>query len=76
MQNRTYHRRMRTALLVLGVLLILGGAVWIAQGLNLPFAPRSFMTSDRTWILIGAITVVAGIVVVGWARRSADVRRG
>ena len=67
---------MRTALLVLGVLLILGGAVWIAQGLNLPFAPRSFMTSDRTWILIGAITVVAGIVVVGWARRSADVRRG
>ncbi len=67
---------MRTALLVLGVLLILGGGVWIAQGLNLPFAPRSFMTSDRTWILIGAITVVAGIVVVGWARRSADVRRG
>ncbi len=67
---------MRTALLVLGVLLILGGAVWIAQGLNLPFAPRSFMTSDRIWILIGAITVVAGIVVVGWARRSADVRRG
>ncbi len=67
---------MRTALLVLGVLLILGGGVWIAQGLNLPFAPRSFMTSDRIWILIGAITVVAGIVVVGWVRRSAGVSRG
>ena len=67
---------MRVTLLVLGVLLILGGGVWIAQGLNLPFAPRSFMTADRTWILIGAITVVAGLVVVGWARRSADVSRG
>ncbi|HEX7173537.1 MAG TPA: hypothetical protein VF365_13135 [Candidatus Limnocylindria bacterium] len=60
---------MRPALLVLGVLLVVGGAVWIAQGLNLPFAPRSFMTADRTWILIGAVTVVAGAVLVGWARR-------
>jgi hypothetical protein len=60
---------MRVAQLVLGVLLMLSGAVWIAQGLNLPFAPRSFMTADRTWILIGAITVVAGIVLLGSARR-------
>jgi hypothetical protein len=59
---------MRAILLALGVVLILAGGVWIAQGLNLPFAPRSFMTSDRSWILIGAITVTAGIVVVGWAR--------
>ena len=62
---------MRRALLVLGVFLILSGGVWIAQGLNLPFAPSSFMTADRTWVLIGAITVVAGLVVVGWARRRA-----
>ena len=66
---------MRPTLLVLGILLILGGAVWIAQGLNLPFAPRSFMTADRTWVLIGAITVVAGVVVLGWARRR-EVRPG
>ncbi len=59
---------MRTILLAIGILLILAGGVWIAQGLNLPFAPRSFMTADRTWILIGAVTVVAGAVVVGWAR--------
>jgi hypothetical protein len=61
---------MRTMLLVVGVLLILAGGVWIAQGLNLPFAPRSFMTSDRTWILIGAVTIVAGGVLLGWARSS------
>jgi hypothetical protein len=60
----------RTVRIVVGVLLILGGLVWIAQGLNLPVAPQSFMTSDRTWVLIGALTVVVGAVVAGrwWAR--------
>jgi uncharacterized membrane protein len=60
---------MRTLLVVLGAGLVLAGLVWVAQGLNLPFAPRSFMTSDRTWILIGAVTVVAGVVLIGWGRR-------
>jgi hypothetical protein len=60
---------MRVAQLVLGVLLTLSGAIWIAQGLNFPFAPRSFMTADRTWVLIGAITLVAGIALLGRARR-------
>jgi hypothetical protein len=62
---------MRTALLVLGVVLILAGLVWVAQGLNLPMAPRSFMTSDRSWILIGAITAFVGAIAVSWARRRA-----
>ena len=60
---------MRSGWLVLGVLMVLGGLVWIAQGLNLPFAPQSFMTADRLWVLIGAATAVAGAVVVGWARQ-------
>jgi len=46
----------------------LGGAVWIAQGLNLPFAPGSFMTGDRTWIVLGAIAVVGAIVIAGEER--------
>jgi hypothetical protein len=57
--------------LVVGALLILGGLVWIAQGLNLPFAPRSFMTADRTWIVIGAVAVLGGGILVWSARRSA-----
>ena len=61
---------MRVALLVIGILLMLAGAVWVAQGLNLPFAPASFMTGDRTWILIGAVTVVAGAILVGWTRQA------
>lgn len=60
---------MRPMLLVLGVALVLAGAVWIAQGLDLPFAPSSFMTADRTWVLIGAATVLAGIVLIGWTRQ-------
>ena len=60
---------MRSGWIVLGGAMVLGGLVWIAQGLNLPFAPRSFMTADRLWVVIGAVTAVAGGVVVGWARQ-------
>lgn len=62
-------RAMRTVATVVGVLIALAGLVWIAQGLNLPFAPRSFMTADRTWIALGAVAVVVGAAVAGWARR-------
>lgn len=60
---------MRPILMVLGVLLIGAGAVFIAQGLDLPFAPASFMTADRAWVLIGAVVVVAGGVLVAWSRQ-------
>lgn len=60
---------MRPILLVLGVLLIGAGVVFVAQGLDLPFAPGSFMTADRAWVLIGAIVVVAGVVLVAWSRQ-------
>ena len=60
---------MRIAGMALGILLSLGGAVWIAQGLNLPFAPRSFMTADRTWIVLGFVAVVVGFATFNWARK-------
>ena len=62
---------MRTSLVVAGIVLILGGLVWVAQGLNLPFAPPSFMTADRTWIVIGAAAVMLGSVLLWRGRRSA-----
>lgn len=61
-------QRMRTALMALGALLLLSGLVWVAQGLDLPVAPRSFMTADRSWVLIGTVVAVAGGVLIGWAR--------
>ncbi len=62
---------MRLAPLVLGSLLILGGLVWIAQGLNLPFAPKSFMTADRAWVVIGALAALGGAILIGRSRRAA-----
>ena len=70
-----YDRGMRITLLGLGILLVLSGLVWIAQGLNLPFAPRSFMTADRAWIFIGAVTAVGGAVLIGRARPRAEGER-
>ena len=60
---------MRSTLLVAGVLIGLAGLVWIAQGLNFPFAPRSFMTADRSWVVFGAVAALAGVLLVRWARR-------
>ena len=55
---------MRVLLFIIGFVLMLGGLVWIAQGLNLPFAPRSFMTAERSWIVFGAIAVLVGGIAV------------
>ena len=49
--------------LVLAALLFIGGAVWLAQGLNLPFAPGSFMTGDPMWVVVGVIAMLGGIVL-------------
>jgi hypothetical protein len=67
---------MRRLGLGVGVLLALAGAVWLAQGLNLPFAPRSFMTADRSWVLIGAVTLAAGALLATWSWRSGRVPPG
>jgi hypothetical protein len=61
---------MRIGPLLVGIVLLLGGLVWIAQGLNLPFAPRSFMTADRAWVVIGAVTALGGAALIGRARRA------
>lgn len=60
---------MRWPSLVFGITLMLSGLVWVAQGLNLPFAPPSFMTAERGWVLIGAIAVAVGVALVGWSRQ-------
>lgn len=55
--------------LTTGILLILGGAVWVLQGLNVAFAPESFMTDNRWWVLWGALGIVLGIVLVFRSRK-------
>lgn len=63
---------MRLGPMIIGLFVILSGLVWIAQGLDLPFAPGSFMTADRSWVVIGSITALAGLVIVDRARHPRD----
>jgi hypothetical protein len=58
---------MRTASIVLGVLLLLTGVVWILQGINV--LPGSFMTGQTKWAVNGAICVVIAIALLFWASR-------
>ena len=54
---------MRTVRLTLGLVLAGAGLVFTAQGLNLPFAPRSTMTSDPVWVVVGALLVAGGLAI-------------
>ena len=49
----------RTVARVVGVIVIVVGAVWVGQGLG--YLPGSFMTGNRTWFWIGAACVLAGL---------------
>ena len=44
---------MRTVLRIAGVLLVVCGAIWFLQGINL--LPGSFMTGQSKWAVIGGI---------------------
>lgn len=58
---------MRTAGMVGGIALVLMGTVWVLQGLNSQFAPQSFMTGSRVWIVIGAMVSAGGIALARWS---------
>lgn len=52
---------------ILGALLILAGAVWIGQGLNL--IQGSSMSGSAFWAAVGAICLVAGLGLLSWPWR-------
>jgi hypothetical protein len=47
--------------LATGIFLVLAGSIWILQGLDVAFAPQSFMTDDRWWVLWGGLALVLGV---------------
>ena len=57
---------MRIARGILGGLLVLIGAVWFLQGINV--LPGSFMTRQTRWAVYGGIAVVAGAGVLWTAK--------
>jgi hypothetical protein len=56
---------------IVGALLVLFGAIWFLQGINV--LPGSFMAGQIRWAIYGGIAIVAGVALVVAARRT---RRG
>ena len=53
----------------LGIVLVVAGAVWAAQGLDVGFVPQSSMTGEVTWVILGSLGVVVGLGVIWWSRK-------
>jgi hypothetical protein len=58
---------MRIGLNIAGVLLILIGAIWILQGINV--LPGSFMSGQTKWAVNGAIAAAVGLALLAVANR-------
>ncbi len=58
---------MRIILSIVGILLILMGAVWILQGVNV--LPGSVMTGQVQWAIYGGLAMVIGIGLIVFANR-------
>jgi hypothetical protein len=64
---------MKTVLTIVGVLLVLVGAVWILQGLNL--LGGSSMSGQSQWAVNGAITLIVGLGLLLYSNRKRIFRR-
>lgn len=59
---------MRKLLLIFGILLLLLGLLFMAQGSGyLPWPKESFMIGDRNWVFYGgAIAAIGLLVIFAW----------
>ena len=57
---------MRLARIIIGIILVLVGAVWSLQGANV-FA-GSVMSGHSQWLYVGIVLIVIGVVVLLWPR--------
>jgi len=58
---------MKLTLNVVGAVLVLFGAIWFLQGINV--LPGSFMTGQIRWAVYGGIAIAAGISLLLAANR-------
>ena len=56
---------MKSVLSIVGILVLLCGLVWAAQGSGyFPYPAASFMINESRWITIGLATAAAGAVAI------------
>ena len=67
--RKAFNMVMRIVSTLIGVLMVIGGSIWILQGLNLAWGvlSRSFMMGNPNWALRGAILVIVGICQIIWS---------
>jgi hypothetical protein len=58
---------MKRVLRVVSVILMLTGAVWFLQGINV--LPGSFMTGQTRWAVYGGVTAAVGMALWVASRR-------
>ena len=58
---------MKTLLNSIGIILILTGATFFLQGINV--LPGSYMTGDPQWAINGGVMIVVAIGLMLWANR-------
>jgi hypothetical protein len=58
---------MRALFVALGVVMVLAGAIWTAQGLG--YLEGSPMTDESTWAIIGPLVAGLGVALVVVAAR-------
>ena len=55
---------------VLGLAMSIIGGIWVLQGLNVSWAPQSFMTADINWTYRGVVFAVAGLALLVFGARN------
>jgi hypothetical protein len=58
---------MKATLNIVGAILVLFGAIWFLQGINV--LPGSFMTGQIRWAVYGGIAAAVGITLLLAAKR-------
>jgi hypothetical protein len=63
----------RIVTVIIGGLAVLVGAVWIGQGVGV--IKGSFMTGSQTWLAIGLVCLVVGLLLIFLALRRRSPER-
>ena len=58
---------MKIFLNIIGIILILAGATFFLQGINV--LPGSYMTGDPQWAINGSVMIVVAIFLMLWTNR-------